>query len=192
MPPPTGTRTVIGTVKAPRVRARIRAAWVLSFTALSNAQFSKLVVDWQPEKPLLAAATYATFALEPLAPLMGEFNEYDGGQTAISFNPLSHLLMSNDTATLFRFTPAGPTSAEMEVIWLVAEHAREGADYDVKRVSWLWNVTTRQDQTITENNQAGVMSRRYQPGPYSQMEGAVDGSVRWYLSLMSNPDNDRR
>jgi len=128
---------------------------------------------------------------EPVAPLMGEFKDYDGGQTAISFNPVSHLLMSNDTATLFRFTPTGPTTAEMEVIWLVDEHAREGADYDVKRVSWMWDVTTRQDQGITENNQAGVMSRRYRPGPYSQLEGAVESSVLWYLGLMSRPGDDR-
>jgi len=124
---------------------------------------------------------------QPVAPLMGDFKDYDGGQTAISFNPLGHLLMSNDTATLFRFTPTGPTTSEMEVIWLVAEHAREGVDYDVKRVSWMWDVTTQQDQTITKNNHAGVMSRRYRPGPYSELEGSVENTVLWYLDLMARP-----
>jgi hypothetical protein len=40
------------------------------FNALSNAQFSRFVIDWRPFQPLLAAATWATFALEPLAPLL--------------------------------------------------------------------------------------------------------------------------
>ena len=57
----------------------------------------------------------------------------------------------------------------------------------MKRVSWMWDVTTQQDQIITKNNHAGVMSRRYRPGPYSELEGSVENTVLWYLDLMARP-----
>ena len=41
-----------------------------------------------------------------------------------------------------------------------------------------------QDKRICENNQAGVMSRRYEPGPYSSAEKACDAFVSWYLAKL--------
>lgn len=38
---------------------------------------------------------------KPLAPLMNEFGEFDGGQTGCVFNPLGTLLVNNDHA-IFR------------------------------------------------------------------------------------------
>ena len=82
---------------------------------------------------------------------------------------------------LARFTPVSPTRTEAEFSWMVREDAREGQDYDPERVSWLWRTTAAEDWTICEDNQRGVNSRRYQPGPYSQVEGSVDALLEWYL-----------
>ena len=43
--------------------------------------------------------------------LMGKFTDCDGGTTAVSFNPMSTLLMPNDYAMVFRFTPISCSSS---------------------------------------------------------------------------------
>jgi Rieske 2Fe-2S family protein len=45
----------------------------------------------------------------------------------------------------------------------------------------LWRVTTEADKGITENNQKGVISRFYRPGPYSPMEPNAKRFADWYL-----------
>ncbi len=117
----------------------------------------------------------------PAAPLMSNFKDFDGGCTSLSFNAVSTILAPNDHATLFRFTPRGPTETDMEIIWLVEADAEEGA-YDVEKITWMWHVTTLEDKTIIENNHAGVMSRMYRPGPYSTQEAATVRFVEWYLN----------
>jgi len=67
---------------------------------------------------------------------------------------LNHIIACNDFAALIRFTPKQATSTEVDIIWLV----------DGERMTWIWDVTTRQDKTIVENNQRGIASSRYQPG----------------------------
>ena len=40
------------------------------YAAVANALFGRLLIDWQPFKPLLAYLTYVAFVLEPLAPIL--------------------------------------------------------------------------------------------------------------------------
>ena len=57
---------------------------------------------------------------------------------------------------------AMPTATNETVVtckWLVHEDAVEGVDYDVERLTHLWNVTNLQDRDLVENNQRGVNSR---------------------------------
>ena len=42
----------------------------------------------------------------------------------------------------------------------------------------------REDKTITENNQAGINSRYYRPGPHSKEE-KLDEFLDWYLAQIS-------
>jgi len=77
--------------------------------------------------------------------------------------------------------PKTPSTCAMEVIWLVRGDAREGTDYDTDRLTWLWRVTTEADKRITEDNQAGVNSRYYVPGPYAPMEANAKRYIAWYL-----------
>lgn len=121
----------------------------------------------------------------PVAPLMGDFKQYDGGVTAIMLYPLIWFDACNDHAMLARFTPIGPTQTEAELTWLVRDDAVEGIDYDPDRVAWLWSVTAEEDWTICENNQRGVNSRRYQPGPYSETETSVKALIDWYLQQLT-------
>jgi len=45
----------------------------------------------------------------------------------------------------------------------------------------MWDVTTIQDAKIINNNQKGVNSSRYSPGPYSQHENSTATLISWYL-----------
>ena len=86
---------------------------------------------------------------------------------------------------VYRFTPHDVQSTECEIVWLVRGDAEEGRDYDVERLKWLWDVTTIKDKMIIENNQAGVNSRFYQPGPYAPMEQWCARFVDWYLERIA-------
>jgi len=58
----------------------------------------------------------------------------------------------------------------------------KAVDIDVKRMIWGWDQTTKQDKVITENNQAGILTTRYQPGRYSDHERRVVTFQHWYLA----------
>jgi phenylpropionate dioxygenase-like ring-hydroxylating dioxygenase large terminal subunit len=122
-----------------------------------------------------------------MAPLMGRFSDYDGGATSVHLGPASFLLAYPDHGVIYRFIAKTPTSCEMEVIWLVRGDAREGVDYDVDRLTWLWKVTSEADKRIIEDNQRGVDSRYYEPGPYAPMEYNTRRYVAWYLGELSSP-----
>jgi Rieske 2Fe-2S family protein len=117
--------------------------------------------------------------------LMGKFKECDHGETAFSFNPLGYILASNDFAMMARFTPRDAVNTDVQLSWLVHKDAEEAVDYDPDNLAWLWDVTIKQDKKITENNFAGIMSSRYQPGPYSTQEVRVATFIKWYLRNIS-------
>ena len=118
---------------------------------------------------------------------MGKFKQYDGGVTYIAFNYMNYLVAANDHAVMVCFTPLSELMTGVAATWLVDGEAREGVDYEPARVSWLWDVTLAQDAIITEDNQAGVLSSQFQPGPYSEQERMNRVFTQWYLDLMSKP-----
>ena len=118
----------------------------------------------------------------PVAPLMGGFSDYDGGVTSTHVAPSSFFIAYPDHGVIYRFIPVTATSSAMELIWLVRGDATEGVDYDLDRLTWLWRVTTEADKRITEDNQRGVNSRFYRPGPYSPAEPNAIAWVAWYLA----------
>lgn len=116
--------------------------------------------------------------------LMGKRLGPDQGRMYLSFSPFSHLVATNDFAVLFQFTPRGAMSTDVDLTWLVDGKA---AGYDVPRMIWGWDRTTRQDKQITENNQAGILSKRYRPGRYSEHERRVETFQQWYLREIEAP-----
>lgn len=118
----------------------------------------------------------------PVAPLMGDFTAYDGGVTSTHFAPSSFFIAYPDHGVIYRFIPITASTSAMELIWLVKGDAVEGVDYDLPKLTWLWRVTTEADKRITEDNQKGVNSRFYEPGPYSPAEPNAIAWVDWYLT----------
>jgi Rieske 2Fe-2S family protein len=117
----------------------------------------------------------------PLAPLMGNFTDYDGGFCYVELGPASFYLAYPDHGVVYLFVPRGPQKTDMEVIWLVDGSAQEDVDYQKDQLSWMWNVTSIADKRIIEQNQQGVNSRYYEPGPYTKMEVTSRRFSEWYL-----------
>jgi Rieske 2Fe-2S family protein len=118
---------------------------------------------------------------KPVAPLMGAFTDYDGGVTTVHFAPSSFFIAYADHGVLYRFIPHTSTTSALEVLWLVDANAREGVDYDLEKLTWMWRVTSQADKRIVEGNQLGVNSRFYEPGPYTPMEEKLTAWTNWYL-----------
>jgi Rieske 2Fe-2S family protein len=131
--------------------------------------------------PLYEGVDSAGVDGKPLAPLMGRFGAYDGGATSLHVGPASFFVAYADHGVIYRFIPKTVDRCEMEVIWLVRGDAREGVDYDLAKLTWLWRVTSEADKRIIEQNQLGVNSRYYEPGPYAPMELNTSRYVEWYL-----------
>lgn len=90
-----------------------------------------------------------------------------------------------DISMTFRVTPIGPQETEVTTYWLVNKDAVEGVDYDLKRLTEVWIATNDEDRQIVEDNQTGINSPAYVPGPYSPiMEDGVDQFVDWYVKTM--------
>ena len=115
----------------------------------------------------------------PAASLMGKRRGFDQGRMYLSFSPFTQVVATNDFAVLFLFTPRSTMHTDVDLYWLVDGKA---ADVDDKRMIWGWDETTKQDKKITENNQAGILSKRYQPGRYSDQERRVVTFQEWYLA----------
>jgi len=122
---------------------------------------------------------------KPVAPLMGDLTDRDAGVFAIVQYPNFWLEASSDYCWTMRTTPLAPTRTLVDLAWLVREDAVEGVDYEVERVIAFWKATGEQDWKLCEDNQAGVHSSRYRPGPYAPCESGVETFIQWYLKQMA-------
>ena len=92
----------------------------------------------------------------------------------------NHVL--GDHASSFRVLPIDATHTEVTTKWLVHKDAVEGVDYDLKQLTEVWLATNDQDRRVVEENQRGILSPAYEPGPYSiEQESGVMQFVDWYL-----------
>lgn len=123
----------------------------------------------------------------PVAPLLGDLTDYDGGASDLSFGPFSFLLAYSDHVVAYVFTPVNQKMSNCEIYWLVRGDAEEGKDYDVDALTWLWDVTTQADKKIIVNNSKGVHSKYYKPGPFSGMERPERIYIEWILRELQRP-----
>jgi Rieske 2Fe-2S family protein len=122
---------------------------------------------------------------KPLAPLLGNITDYDGGASDFVFGGFSFLLAYSDHVVAYVFTPVDAQSCRCDIYWYVRGDAEEGKDYDVDELTWLWDVTTLADKEIIVNNWNGVQSKYYSPGPFSAMERYERIWVEWILQELA-------
>ena len=121
---------------------------------------------------------------KPVAPLLGDVRDYDGGATDIQIGPVTFCLAYCDHVVIYHFRPMGVADTACDLTWLVNESAQEDKDYRRDELTWLWDVTTLADKRIIENNQKGINSKFYRPGPYTGMETFTRSFTDWYLHVM--------
>ena len=99
-------------------------------------------------------------------------------------NTWNHFL--SDHVLNFRVLPVSAMETEVTTTWLVHKNAEEGRDYDLKRLTEVWEMTNDEDRRIVEENQVGITSPAYRPGPYSPgQESGVIQFIDWYASALS-------
>ena len=107
----------------------------------------------------------------------------DIGSLRWALEPNSFVHAAGDFLFMFTAMPTGPNETIVTSKWLVHKDAVEGVDYDLDRLTSLWTKTNLQDRALAENNQRGVNSLGYIPGPYSpEAEGLLIRFVDWYCA----------
>src|SRR6266481_4198864 len=64
--------------------------------------------------------------------------------------------------------------------WLVHADAQEGRDYDLEKLTSVWNATNAQDAAFVAETQRGASSPAYEPGPIAASEYMVKLFHVWY------------
>lgn len=135
--------------------------------------------------PFLGEAVSYTMDGRPAAPRLPGM-PFDRAGTLLFFhypNTWNHFL--SDHVLTFRVLPLGPTETEVVTTWLVHKDAVEGRDYDLARLTEVWTATNDEDRRVVEENQAGIASPAYEPGPYSRrQESGVMQFIDWYLDSL--------
>ncbi|WP_409523897.1 aromatic ring-hydroxylating oxygenase subunit alpha [Nitrincola sp. MINF-07-Sa-05] len=119
--------------------------------------------------------------------LMGRLTSPDMGSLRILHLPNSWNHFMGDHAIAFRVLPLGPQKTLVTTKWLVHKDAVEGVDYDITHMRKVWDATNDQDRVLAEENQRGINSIAYEPGPYSEtFEFGVIDFVNWYSETILN------
>jgi Rieske 2Fe-2S family protein len=118
--------------------------------------------------------------------LLGQLQSRDLGSVRMLSLPNSWNHLQSDHALAFRVLPLGPQTTQVTTWWLVNKDAQEGVDYNCEQLMQVWAATNDQDRVLAENNQMGINSRAYEPGPYSPtIEFGVQNFIDWYTGQMA-------
>jgi Rieske 2Fe-2S family protein len=114
-------------------------------------------------------------------PLCSELRERHLGTLLLFHFPSTWNHIMADHAISFRMLPVGPAQTRITTKWLVHRDAVEGVDYNLREMTEVWLATNDQDRRVCQENQIGVTSPAYEPGPYSTLhEGGTAQFVDWY------------
>ena len=182
----------------PRKRSRVQTAMRERMTACGLADMTIDRID-TAARPGEMGYGYSRTAMfdgyvtgsrdgEPLAPLLGQLTDYDGGASDFTFGAFTFLLAYSDHVVCYVFTPIDMNNSRCEIYWLVRSDAEQGRDYDRDELTWLWDITTKADITIIVNNSKGVHSRYYEAGPFSVYEKAERVYTEWILRELGSQD----
>ncbi|WP_432695868.1 aromatic ring-hydroxylating oxygenase subunit alpha [Marinobacterium sp. YM272] len=113
--------------------------------------------------------------------LLGRIKNRQLGSMRILHLPNSWNHMQSDHFIVFRVLPISAQESLVTTKWFVHKDAVEGVDYNPERLRQVWDATNDQDRILGEENQRGINSIAYQPGPYSKtFEFGVINFLDWY------------
>lgn len=113
--------------------------------------------------------------------LLVEGNNGSVGSFRWALDPHLFAHATSDQVFTASFLPVSATETHAFSKWFVHKDAVEGVDYDVDALKEVWIKTNLQDRDLAENNQRGVVSPGYTPGPYSEeAESLALRFTDWY------------
>lgn len=151
--------------------------------SLADYRYAMRESWWRVNRtPFRAGFVSETVNGQLVAPLMGTFTDPDAGNARANTYPNFWLHGSSDHMHTMRVTPIDEKMTRIQADWLVNETAKEGTDYSVEQLIAFSKRVNEEDHEIAEDQAKGVMSSRYQPGPYSPIkEKLVEHFVVWYM-----------
>ncbi len=135
--------------------------------------------------PFVGEAVSYTMDGKAAAPLLPGMPFANAGSLLFVHYPNTWNHFLSDHVLNFRVIPVSPTETEVVTTWLVHKDAVEGRDYDLTRLTEVWLATNDEDRRVVEENQFGINSPAYTPGPYSKkQESGVIQFIDWYLATL--------
>jgi glycine betaine catabolism A len=106
---------------------------------------------------------------------------------AFYYTLMPNLLLSihPDYVNYYLITPLAADRTLVESEWMFHPENEGDPSFNPGDAVAFWDVTNRQDWDIVERSQAGISSRKYEPGPYSPRESMPAAWDREYLRMMS-------
>ena len=146
-------------------------------------------LEWRAVRiPMVDGATAMTMDGSPgCSLLLGSLTQdhRELGSVRLLHLPNTWNHVQSDHAVSFSVIPLNVRQTQLTTRWLVHKDAVEGVDYDVARLTEVWAVTNDQDRTLGENNQRGIESRAYRPGPYMPLiETGTAEFTQWYVNSL--------
>ncbi len=154
-------------------------------TLVGDAAVTPFTSGYYRRYPLYQGYKTGSQSGEALAPLLGTLKGFDGGATDFDIGPLNWFLIYSDHMVGYRFIPRGLQETDIQVVWLIRADAEEGKDYNKENLTWLWHVTSLDDERIIRHNQSGVNSQYFQPGPLGEMETSIQDFYDFYFTMIS-------
>jgi glycine betaine catabolism A len=116
--------------------------------------------------------------------LLGSLTERRLGTLHLHVQPNAWFHFMSDHVLTFAVFPIDREHTLVRTTWLVNADAEEGKDYDVGKLTQVWDATNNQDAHFVAETQRGTSSPEYVPGPLSSTEFMVDLFHRWYDERM--------
>ncbi|MFT4152007.1 MAG: aromatic ring-hydroxylating dioxygenase subunit alpha [Paracoccaceae bacterium] len=136
--------------------------------------------------PFVGDAVSYTMDGKPAAPMIPGMPFAKAGSLLFFHYPNTWNHFLSDHVLTFRVLPVSPTETQVTTTWLVHKDAVEGRDYDLTRLTEVWIATNDEDRRVVEENQFGINSPAYEPGPYSmKQESGVAQFIDWYVDFMT-------
>lgn len=116
--------------------------------------------------------------------LLADFDTPRLGRASVHTQPNGWFHFLSDHIVTFAVLPLAPDRTLVRTTWLVHEDAVEGEDYDLTRLTEVWDHTNEEDGEFCARAQQGVGDPAYVPGPYSPSERQVESFVAWYVARL--------
>ena len=118
----------------------------------------------------------------PVSPTLDDIDR----RRAFYYTLMPNLMLSihPDYVNYYLLTPMSVDRTIVESEWMFHPDCAGDPGFNPSDAIAFWDVTNRQDWAIVERSQAGISSRRYEPGPYSARESIPAAWDRNYLRMM--------